>query len=182
MPFLTVITRTIPSRTAMLRKNIDSLTMQTDPDYQQLVLKDNQRRGVDWANGRMAERDWSDIEGDYVLVLDDDDLMIENSLIERMKESHTLPRPDLFILRMDHGPLGILPNDENWECEPMRACQGCSSVIPSRELFKRAVKHYAPQYDGDFDFVKACYDFSEKTYWLDIVATRVQQIGAFSPL
>lgn len=137
---------------------------------------DEYQRGVEFANGQMALRNWKDVEGEYVLILDDDDVLNDPDLIGKLK---TFPAPDLFMVRMHHGPWGILPA-ETWENAPQRGRQGCSCVIPSRALFLEAVKAYKPKYDGDFDFVAACYDRAETVVWLDTVATRVQQVGALT--
>lgn len=127
----------------------------------------------------MSARDWSDVQGEYVLILDDDDLMADEELIAKLKAQVKEYRPDLFMVRMDHGAWGILPA-ETWQRIPQRGRQGCSCVIPSRAIFLEAVKAYAPKYDGDFDFVSACWGLSEDVFWLDTVATRVQQIGALT--
>jgi hypothetical protein len=131
----------------------------------------------------MARRDWADVLGHYVLILDDDDLMNDNGLIATLK-TYATPvwkgRPNLFMVRMDHGPWGILPDDNLWGQPPKSGRQGCSSVIPSRDIFMRAVTHYQPRYNGDFDFVNACFSLSENTIWLNTVATRVQQVGALT--
>lgn len=166
-----------------LRQNQRSLSEQSDPDYQHIIIEDVYQRGVEYANGQMAARDWSDVEGEYVLILDDDDLMADDLLVLKLKR-HTYysdndTPPDLFMVRMDHGQWGILPA-ETWEGEPQKGRQGCSCVIPSRAIFLEAVKSYTPKYDGDFDFVSACYGLSENIHWLDTVATRVQQIGALT--
>lgn len=162
-----------------LRQNQRSLSEQSDPDYQHVIIEDVYQRGVEYANGQMSARDWSDVQGEYVLILDDDDLMADDELIEKLK-LHTLDDPtDLFFVKMDHGVWGILPA-ETWEWEPKRGRQGCSCVIPSRDLFLQAVKSYKPKYDGDYDFVKACWDLAGDMAWLDTVATRVQQVGALT--
>lgn len=140
---------------------------------------DEYQRGVEYANGQMSVRDWSDVQGEYVMILDDDDVMADDELITKLKFNAYDGLVDLFVVRMDHGPWGILPA-ETWESAPQRGKQGCSSVIPSRDLFLQAVKSYTPKYDGDFDFVKACYDLSQTPSFLDTVATRVQQIGALT--
>lgn len=137
---------------------------------------DEYQRGVEYANGQMAARDWSDVAGEYVLILDDDDLLVDNELIVKLKG---YPPQDLFMVKMNHGPWGVLPA-ETWGLSPERGRQGCSCVIPSRAIFLQAVKAYTPKYDGDFDFVNACYGLSETIVWLDTIATQVQQVGALT--
>lgn len=137
-------------------------------------------RGVDFANGQMSERNWSDVQGEYVLILDDDDLLADPELIANLKYlciAHDYP--ELFMVKMDHGPFGVLPA-ETWLGAPQRGRQGCSSVIACRPLFLKAVKSYKPAYDGDYDYVKACYESAKDIIWHDTVATQVQQVGALT--
>lgn len=173
MPFLTVITRTVARRGELLARNQKSLAEQVDPDYQQLVIMDEDERGVNWANGMMASRAWGDIQGDYVMVLDDDDELANPRVIHYLK-AHNYGQ-DLYIVRMDHGPRGILPSPG---AEIKKGGIGCSGVIPKRELFLKAVKHYRPAYDGDYDYIQACLDLAWGVTRLNYVASKVMQIGA----
>lgn len=135
---------------------------------------------MDYANGQMASRNWGDVQGAYVLILDDDDLLADDELIVKLKAAVTAdPSIELFMVKMDHGPFGVLPA-ETWGRYPRRGRQGCSSVITARAVFLEAVKAYQPKYDGDFDYVSACWNLAENKVWLDTVATRVQQVGALT--
>lgn len=174
MPFLTVITRTIPRRVELLDENQRSLARQYDQDYEQIVIVDEEERGVAWANGMMAERDWSEIiDGEYVMILDDDDRLAHPHVIAELKMMAA--GKDLLVVRMDHGPRGILPNPLE---DIRRARIGCSAVIPRREVFLKAVKHYEPAYDGDFDYIEACLQYARTSTRLDYIASEVMQIGA----
>ncbi len=175
MPFLTVITRHIPRRNEMMSLNIASLANQSDPDYQHLIIVDEQERGVAWANGMMAKRDWSDVEGDYVMILDDDDCLHEEA-IELLKEAAE-NTPDLIIVRMDHGDRGVLPPAGEF---PVRGLIGCSAVIPRRDVFLMAVKSYTANYDGDYDYARACWDVATNVSIKDWIISEVQQIGALT--
>lgn len=173
----------------MLFNNVCSLRQQTTPDYQHIILPDEERRGVDWANGMMADRDWSDIKGDYVMVLDDDDILsgpdviitLESAAVDCWLENGE--HPDLFVVQMDHGPRGILPRDQFYREDglyPGRAQIGCSAVIPCRDLFIIAVKAYKSKYDGDYDYIEACLDNAIAPNWLKFIASKVTQIGALT--
>ena len=164
----------------MLAANIVRLLVQTSQDYQHLLICDDVCAGVEAANGAMATRDWADVQGDYVMVLDDDDVLNDTDIIELLQNAIKQYRVDLLGVRMDHGPLGVLPPDDLWPGEPVRGRVGCSAVVPCRALFVEAVKAYKPQHDGDFDYVDACYSLAESVTWLDLVASKVTQIGAYS--
>ena len=177
MPFITFVTRTLHRRRAMLDRNIASLAEQTDQDYFHFIIVDGDERGVAWANGAMATRDWSDITSDYVMVLDDDDVLNGPDVIKRLKEALELMPVDLLIVRMDQGPRGILPSPG----EPIKRGRiGCSAVIPSRLLFLEAVKSYTPKYDGDYDYISACVENAKVYTRLNLIASKVTQVGAYS--
>jgi glycosyltransferase involved in cell wall biosynthesis len=179
-PFLTVITRHVQRRAELLKMNQMSLAGQDDPDYQQIVITDAEGLGVNWANGQMAERDWSDIKGEYVMVLDDDDILNEPEVITRLKETANYMVVDLMVMKMDHGERGVLPPDDLWGEHPQRGRIGCSAVVPSREVFLRAVQHYRAAYDGDFNYIEACFVYAQSTTWVGIVGSKVLQIGALT--
>ena len=164
----------------MLQRNRESLMAQSVQDYVQYAIIDEDERGVEWANGIMATRDWSKINSDYVMVLDDDDVLLGSDVIELLQNAIKQHRVQLLGVRMDHGPLGVLPPDDLWPGEPVRGRVGCSAVVPCRALFMEAVKHYEPKHDGDYDYIAACYALAESVTWLDLVASKVTQIGAYS--
>lgn len=177
MTFLTVVTRHMPKRAEMLHTNSDSLAAQTETDFERLLLVDGEGRGIAWSHAMLAERDWQDVGGDYVLLLDDDDVLADEGVVAKLKEG-AAGRPDLMVVQMDHGPRGILPASEDYGKLPERGKIGVSAVVPSRELFLEAVRHFQPVYAGDYDYVKACFECAQVILWLPMIATRVTQIGA----
>ena len=82
-PFLTIVTRCY-KRPKALQKNIRSLKAQTDPDYEQVFIIDKEGYGL--AAADQALNKYRDINcGDYIMVLDDDDIVIDPQFIEKLK-------------------------------------------------------------------------------------------------
>ena len=167
MPFLEIVTRCY-RRPTLLRANVDSITRQSDPDCQHTLLVDNAGMGVAAANAQLAT---FEPVGDFVWVLDDDDVCIYADLVRDLK-SFTGVRA--FVVRMDHGDLGVLPPLALCEQCPVEGQIGASAVIASAEVW-RAERHAwaTGRYASDFDFATAVIS-RHPTMWLDLVASAVQ--------
>jgi len=93
--FLSIVTRTC-RRPKALARCIRSLGAQDCQDFEHAIIEDEIGRGVAWANGMMAERDWSDINGDYVYILDDDNKLY-NGAIMAMQNGAAANQHDLLL-------------------------------------------------------------------------------------
>lgn len=179
MAFLSVVTRCY-KRPKMLANNVASVRSQTDPDYQQVFIVDDMGRGVGWANRQLVERA-HEATGQYVMVLDDDDMLSDETLIETLKGIVEKNRPELIMAKMDHGELGILPNDDHWLKRPEHGQIGMSAWVASNELYRGAVQNIGPKRAGDVAFYQALYDRAASIYWLDQVISQVQRISWGKP-
>lgn len=180
MPFLSVITRTF-RRPRLLANNQRSLAAQTDPDFEQIILRDDIGQGVAWANARL--RDAADLPtGEYVMILDDDDLVRRQTLISELKGlAAEHGRPGVIMTRMDHGPRGVLPPADEWGRQPGRGRVGCASPVARRDVWLRCAPHYGAAYDGDYDYIAALFAAGDPVVWHPVIATAVQQIGLGRP-
>jgi hypothetical protein len=84
MSFLQVLTRCW-RRPDLLAANIAGLEAQTDPDWEQTCLVDTQGRGIGWSYENLAAHA-SLLRGEYIWILDDDDLCIRPTLVEELKQ------------------------------------------------------------------------------------------------
>lgn len=177
MAFLEVLTRCY-RRPTWLAENQASLRRQSDPDYVQTLLVDEQGIGVAKANARLADVAPT-LTGRYVWVLDDDDLCIRDDLVATLKRAVEACRtaPAAVVVRMDHGELGVLPDvDKWWGQVPPEGGIGASALIVRRDVFHM----YSPfwrtmRYASDYDFASAVLRGEEHVIWLDVVASRVQR-------
>ena len=158
----------------MLLRNRLSLESQSDRDYEQTLLIDTERRGVAWAVGNLST---VEATGEYVWILDDDDECVMSDFVAGLKkivESHT--SPDIVIVRMDHGePLGVLPANGDWGCEPRHGGIGTSAFIVRRDIWNLYRSHWQACYHGDYLFVRHLWDCDLNFVFWDIVASRVQR-------
>lgn len=172
-PFLEVVTRTIPSRPNWLARNRASLQGQTDPDFTQTLVVDHLERGVDFAVGNLRHLP---AMGEYLWLLDDDDECCYDDLVADLKIlAATDPRPDVIMVRMDHGaPIGILPDDAGWRQAPRQDHIGTSAFIVRRAIWNRYRLYWKATYGGDFHFIHALWQQRLHFVWMDVVASRTQ--------
>jgi hypothetical protein len=107
MAFLSVITRTMASRPTMLERNKQSLRDQTCQDFEHLVHVDEQARGNFWAQRWVTDL-VHEAQGDYIMILDDDDLMRNPKGVAILKDC-CKEKPRGVIFQADYGPGRILP-------------------------------------------------------------------------
>ena len=179
-PFLEVLTRTY-KRPTLLAANQASLQAQTSTDWQQTLLIDDVGKGMDAAQARLAEYA-PRLVGDWIWILDDDDVCIRPQLVEEINTLVVLYAPDVIMLRMDHGPLGVLPDNAHWEKRPVRGQIGCSAFVVARPVWQQhAVVWQVGGYEADYAFISAIWEAKPRIVWHDIVASRVQRISYGAP-
>ena len=179
MPFLEILTRTY-KRPMMLAANQASLAAQTSGDWVQTLLVDEVGRGCGWANVRLGQQA-PQLVGEYVWVLDDDDVCVDDSLVEQLALIAQVAAPDVIVMRMDHGALGVLPDGAHWRKRPVRGRIGVSACVIRRALFQQCAGAWKEVYDGDFDFIAAVFDAKPIVFWYDCIASRVQRVSRGAP-
>jgi len=165
----------------MLARNKTSIAGQTSTDWVQTLLIDEVGRGVGWSYGNMG-RYAPNIVGRYVWILDDDDECICRTLVDDLRRIVEEHDPDVIMMRMDHGPRGILPDSRHWQAAIELGFIGVSAIVVRRELWQK----YAPvmageKYSSDFDFIQAILADTQRVVWHDCIASRVQQISMGAP-
>lgn len=179
-PLLEIVTRCF-RRPGMLAVNRASLARQTDADWWQTLLVDDIGIGVPAANARLADVAPA-LVGTYIWALDDDDECVQDRLVEMVRTLAESTAPDVIVMRIDHGPLGVLPPDELWGKRPMCGRIGGAAVIVRRELWQRCAGGWRTgRLAGDCDFILTLFDRAERVAWLDVVAARVQRISHGAP-
>ena len=180
MSFLEIVTRTY-KRPAMLAANQRSLAAQTDDDFLQVILEDAHGMGVAAANAQLADYTPT---GRYVWVLDDDDLCVHPNLVADLRFLANVEQdPPAFIMPMDHGPLGTLPPDHLWQCQPVEGGIGCSGIITRSDVWMECRAAWASgRYASDFDFIAAVWrTHGPAIVWVPVVASQVQRISLGMP-
>lgn len=177
---LEVVTRCY-KRPDMLAANVASLQALLSPDWTQTLLVDDVGIGVPAANARLAA---FVPHGDYVWVLDDDDLCVDRRLTVDLQRIVTVcGYPPAVIVRMDHGLLGILPDDDHWGQEPVSGRIGVSAMLTRRDVWKNCRAAWGGfLYAADFNFIHRVWcEHADHIVWHDTIASRVQRISKGAP-
>lgn len=179
-PFLEVLTRCY-QRPAMLAANKRSIARQSCPSWQQTMLIDREGYGVEGAYARLSAYA-PELTGRYIWILDDDDECARPELVAELFEIAAEHDPDVIMLRMDHGPLGVKPEDPYWQHTPAFGHVGCSAYVVRREVWQKYAYAFLPgAYHSDYRFIATIFASSPAVYWHDVIASRVQRISKGSP-
>lgn len=178
MPFLEVITRHLYSRPTLLARNRASLEEQTDPDYEQTILTDSQGHGLESANHRIALH-MRRVRGEYIWILDDDDICIAPTLIADLKRIVAEEDPHVIMLRMDHGPRGVLPPTYLWGQTPEKGKIGSSAFVVRANVFRAFCDYWRAPSAADYAFIHAVFTQTAdlRVAWHFLTASRVQVLG-----
>lgn len=173
MPFLEVLTRSY-KRPIMLAANRASMEAQLCRDWKQTLLPDLIGRGIGWSTENMAAYA-PYLVGEYIWILDDDDLCILPEFVGGLRDIATRHNPDVIFVRMDHGGGRILPT-KYWEQAPRCGEIGVSAFVVRRPIWQIHSGAMVPgTYTSDYAFIKSIWDGGASVYWWDVIASRVQK-------
>jgi hypothetical protein len=152
---LTILTRTFLRRPEGLARNQASVAAQTDAEeVEQLLLVDHEQRGIEWSYVHLRDA-LPHIHGNYVLLLDDDDYLIDPEFVADL--AHQVEDgPAVIIVRMDVSGRKM-PEYDFWERPPVPGQIACSCFIVRRDVFAEHVGDFAADYAGDFAFINAVW-------------------------
>lgn len=168
MTTLEIVTRHMPSRKRLLDRNQLLLSGQTCKDFIQTVIVDHEGIGIDRAGELLAKHTPN---ADYVWVLDDDDMIANERVVERMVAKLQERRPELMFVRFDHR-YAVLPIP--WAGRPVRSSIGGSSVVSSAAIWRQCRDAWMSRaYEHDWAYVDMAWHVADKITWLDIVAARL---------
>src|SRR5512139_2183289 len=176
MAFLTIITRSF-RRYESLARCVKSAACQTDPDVEQRIIYDALGRGVEWSYLNLRGVDPA---GEYVMLLDDDDYLIEPGFVAQLKETviqHATP--DVVFVGMDVSGT-VMPV---WEHGLKRGWIACSCFVVKREVWLEHTKDFRADYSADWYFIEAvCRCPRQHTQaHLDTVASTVGRVSHGKP-
>lgn len=176
-PFLTIVTRAY-KKPKCLQHCIESVQMQTDSDYEHIILEDLVGQGLAWADCLLDEKKHLN-HGKYILVLDDDDKITNRGLIELLKFLDKQYDPDLIIWRgyFSEVDYSLPPIDHRFGRTPARGLIGSFNYCAKKELYDKHVYLCKSGISGDYDFLMAMYQElpKDKIHWLRKILVRTQQ-------
>lgn len=165
-PFLSIVTRNHPDRQSLLERCVESVNNLRDKDFQHIVIKDTLGSGIPHANSLFyANKHY--VTGEYVFVLDDDDILITNDLVDDMKlVAREQGYPDIIFIMMDLYS-NLIPTPHVWSKDKMIPGHiGSSCVVVRNYLWQRNIANFkTTETPGDFNFIKSIFSNSHSVYW-----------------
>jgi len=177
MALLEIITRTY-KRPAMLRHNRASLERQSSHDWTQTMMIDHEGIGIAATYERLSTYEPG---GDFVWLLDDDDLCVYEDLVADLYDVAFAHNPDVVMMKMDRDG-HILPDKFTWQKPPQLGHVCVSCFIVKRAVWMRHRSAFAPgTYSSDFNFISDVFERDYEVYWLDVVASKCQRVSRGEP-
>jgi hypothetical protein len=178
-PYLSIVTRCY-QRPIALGRNKQSIRSQTSNSWEQILLIDNVGRGIPAANKNIGVSA-KVCRGQYVMVLDDDDMFRTDDAISSLMYA-TRHNPTMCVFKCDHCSLGILPSNLVWRTQrPIMGQIGMPSWIIRQDVWAHHALDWKETMGGDFYFLDAVWEDTSNRVWLDEVLTNIQQIGRGMP-
>jgi hypothetical protein len=177
-PFLTILTRCHPKRPECVKRNVEFVKGQTDNDVQHLLLrpKYEPRKATPRENaiavGPLIYYAAQHIRGQYVLQVDDDDMLATPDFVKKMKAIVTKSNPDMIIFRCRLGNK-LYPLQNYWDARQLKvATIPGPCVMVKKEIYDQASHEWLrPVYESDFHYIETCFKLSKKTIWADFLGT-----------
>ncbi len=174
MKTIAFITRVKPRRYKMLKICRNSIRKQTSDDYIHIIYRDDKTRygyGMLLANQSLARI--SPIDARYVLVIDDDDMIIDSDFVGVFKEIVDDNNPEIVFFK------GIVFGREIPLLDFWLKCPVCNQISGScfavrLDVWKKYVHKYGHERCGDYFFISECYKNTKNHFWLDRVAFKTQ--------
>jgi hypothetical protein len=155
-PFLTIFTRACYRPTKLIA-NIESVQAQTDQDLEQVFVIDNKKRGLAWANSAFWENKHR-VLGQYVFMLDDDNFLLNNFFVERLKAlvaTYDKP-PGAVLVRAVRAYDVDVPPRQIWNLDweggerPKKWVGNGRCVVTRADLWKECVDAYRGGIRGEW--------------------------------
>ena len=178
MKTIAFITRVHPKRPRMLEVCIDSVKAQTDDDYIHILHRDDNTEngyGVIMANRSFVKV--SPIDARYVMILDDDDMLIDSDFVKVFKGIISKNNPEIvFFKGFIVGKEGSYPKEEIWGRSPLRNRMPGFCFAVRLDIWKKYIhKFITMRTGGDHHFISECYANTINHFWLDRVIVRTQK-------
>jgi glycosyltransferase involved in cell wall biosynthesis len=160
----------------MLKRCIESVKAQACDDYIHILIRDDRSpRGYGKHNANRSFASVREIPAKYVMVLDDDDMLMDHLFVQDFRMV-IADDPEIVFFRGVVHALGILPRPGYWEKPPVygQIASFCSAV--RHEVWMKHIRTFGrKELGGDHCFIRTCYDNTKDHFWWDRVVARTQK-------
>lgn len=174
---LAIITRVHPERPNMLKVCFDSVKAQTNDDYIHIFHRhDKSKEGYGKWNANKSFAQIAYIPAKYIMVLDDDDMLIDKEFVEKFSTIINQSSPEVVFFKGRVHKLGILPRPNYWKKPPVYGQIASFCFAVRRDVWFGNIKEFGKrELGGDFCFISACYKNTKNHLWWDRVVAATQK-------
>jgi len=177
--FLTVVTRKHPKRPNLYLQNMESLLRQTDRDFYHMVLLDKIGKGVAFANKSLYVNSPA-ITSDYVFILDDDNVLINDSFVADIKAIVKEHAPDVIIIKGTRKNK-VYPTDVVWKNKPQFAHIDMANFVVTKEVYQKHASKFCINQGADYNFITDVFKQNYKIFWQDKIYSTALAVSYGKP-
>ena len=172
------MTRCHPQRPNMQKVCFDSVKAQTCDDYQHFLLQGSMRMNEDgtraWEAGLRVKR-WP-LDAKYVMVLDDDNVLIYPDFVKELKELAKKENPDVVIFKGNHTNAGIIPSI-NWGKAPVHCNIDWFNYAIKLDMWNKYIQELKHErgINNDYMLIRNCCRNTKSVVWMDRVVVKTQR-------
>lgn len=177
MKAIAFVTRVHPERSSMLKVCVESVRMQTSNDYIHILYRhDKTKKGYGKLEANKSFEQIKSIPAHYVMVLDDDDMLIDAEFVEIFREKTKGNDPEIVFFKGTISGRAEYPRPEIWGKAPVLAKIASFCFAVRLDVWKNHIHEFGARYSGgDFCFISACYKNTTKYLWINRVVARTQK-------
>jgi glycosyltransferase involved in cell wall biosynthesis len=177
METLAIVTRVHPERPNMLRRCVESVNAQEGDGYIHILHRhDKSGRGYGKWNANKSLAAISDIPAKYVMVLDDDDMLIKQDFVREFSGIVDGKNPEIVFFKGNVHKLGVLPRPAFWKRPPVYGQIASFCLAVRHDVWMKHIKEFGRrELGGDFCFISACYRNTKDHLWWDVVVAATQK-------
>jgi len=161
----------------MLKKCVESVKAQTSDDHIHVLFRDDKSKegyGVYKADKSLMKIE--DVDACYVMILDDDDMLIYPDFVKEFKA--IVDKSDIDIVFFKGKINGeTFPPPDLWGKTPVNCKIGSFNFAVRRDIWMKYIHAWNPEIDGcaDYWFIARCYNKTEGHFWFDRVVAQTQK-------
>ena len=177
---ITFLTRCHPQRPNMQQVCINSIKSQACDDYQHFLIQGAMREADGYSAGNDGfavehglTKPWP-IEGRYVMVLDDDNMLVDPEFVNDFKALVERENPDIVFFKAEIKGWGIYPT---WGRTPVAGQVDWFCYAVKRELWQKyiSVASVRTRVSNDFFFIQECYQNTKSVIWFNRLVASTQR-------
>jgi len=177
------MTRVHPQRPNMLKKCVESVQAQTSEDYIHILIRDDKTgRGYGKLAANRSFSKIKDIPAKYVMVLDDDDMLVNPEFVEDFATMIETKKilfsriPEIVFFKGIIHKLGIMPRPAYWKKPPVYGQIGSFCFATRTEVWLKYVHAFGlRKLGGDYSYISTAYRNTKDHVWWDEIIARTQK-------